>query len=95
MNIDWIAISGALGSILPFFIELCSKNISGRNKVLVVLSVCFFSAIVQHGVDGGFTEPYSLSLLGIKIIIITGLAVNMWNMMWKRFFPDTPNPVEK
>jgi len=91
--IDWIAVSGAVGALLPLVIEYCSKNVTGKNKVLLVLGVCFVIAIIQHGVDGGFTEPYSLSVLGVKILIITVTAVNMWNQMWKQFFPDDPNPV--
>ena len=91
-SINWVAISGFIGLILPVLIELFAKKISGKAKILVVWVCCLFCAVVQHGVDGGFQE-WNWGQFTTSAVIIISIAINSWNQMWKKWFPDTPNPV--
>lgn len=91
-SIDWVAVSGFIGLILPVIIELFAKKISGKAKILVVWGCCIVCAVAQHGMDGGFSEWNWGQFLTSAVIIIT-IAVNSWNQMWKKWFPTDPDPI--
>ena len=88
---DWLAISGLIGMILPVLIELCSKKISGKWKIIIVWTVCFIVAIVQTGVDGGLSN-WNWNQFGVSFVVILGLSIEMWKGMWKQWFPKDPDP---
>jgi len=91
-SINWVAVSGFIGLILPVVIELFSKKVTGKAKILVVWGSCIACAFAQHGVDGGF-QNWNWGQFSISVVIILTLATKQWNEMWKKWFPDTPNPV--
>lgn len=92
-NADWIGISGLLGLILPVLIELFTKKITGKWKIVIVFATCLVSAVIQNGVEGGF-KSWNWSQFSVSFTVIITLAVNMWNQMWKKWFPDETNPIE-
>lgn len=91
-SVDWVGLSGLIGLILPVFIELLSKHVTGKTKILVVWGSCILCAFVQHGVDGGF-KNWNWGQFSVSLVIILSLATKQWNEMWKKWFPETPNPI--
>ena len=87
MNFDWLAVSGLIGTVLPVLIELFSKSLSGKWKIVTVWGFCIVAAIVQTGVDGGFVN-WNWAQFGGSLVVIVALSVKMWKDMWKQWFDD-------
>lgn len=90
---DWLVLSGLIGTLLPAIIELFAKSITGRWKIVTVWGVCLFAAVVQTGADGGFVS-WNWSQFGGSFVIILVLSVKMWKDMWKKWFPGDSDPYE-
>jgi hypothetical protein len=88
----WTLLTGLIGVILPFLIELFSKSVKGKNKIMVVLVTSLVLSVVQAGTEENFGGGgWTLETILQNFIIIFGLAVNMWNMVWKQWFnEDSP-----
>jgi len=88
----WVILSGLIGVLLPPIIEIFSKNVKGKNKIIVVLVTSLVLAGVQAGTESLLVEEgWSFQTILQNFIIIFGLAVNMWNMVWKQWFnEDSP-----
>jgi hypothetical protein len=95
MNLDWVVVSAGIGMILPVLIELFSKHVHGRWKIVIVFFFCLISAFAQYGLNGNFqAEGFTLSQFLISLLIILGMAVNFWEVMWKKWFPGIKDPIK-
>jgi hypothetical protein len=92
-NIDWVALSGLTGLIMPVLIELFAKKVHGQAKIIIVWVACLFTAFVQHGLDGGF-QAWDWGQFTVTLVIILGIAINSWNQMWKKWFGEQPDPTK-
>ena len=91
---EWTALSGLIGMVLPIVIELFAKKVKGKKKIVIVLVSCIVTSIAQYGVQGGFKEV-NLSMFFYTSAIICTMAINSWNQMWKKWFPTDPNPLKE
>lgn len=90
---DWAIISGLWGVLLPPFIEMFSKKVTGQAKILVVFASCLIAAVITTGIDGGFID-WNWTQFGASAVIILTLSTNLWMQMWKKWFPDEPDPIK-
>jgi hypothetical protein len=90
---DWAIISGLWGVLLPPFIEMFSKKVTGQAKILVVFTSCLIAAVITTGIDGGFID-WNWGQFGASAVIILTLSTNLWKQMWKKWFPQDPDPIE-
>jgi len=89
---DWLLVSGFIGLVLPVLIEIFSKKVTGQKKILIVFVCCVVASIVQTGVDGGFVG-WNWSQFAGSTMVILFASVNMWSVMWKKWFPDDSDPI--
>ena len=90
--VQWTAVSGMIGVLLPVMIELFAKHIKGKKKIAVVFGCCLISSTVQYGVEGCF-QNWNPSLLVYTLGVILTISINSWNQMWKKWFPTEPSPL--
>ena len=90
---DWIFVSSFIGVLLPPIIELYAKKVAGQGKIAIVFSTCLIMAVVQTGIDGGWVG-WNWAQFGGSTIVILVLATNMWGQMWKKWYPETSDPIE-
>jgi len=91
---DWLVVSGFIGLILPLIIERFANKAKGQAKILIVFGWCILAAVVQTGVQGGWIG-WNWSMLAQSVLMILGTSVVLWREMWRKWYPNTPDPVDK